>query len=141
MRRKVLSASKYAAAIHRSTICGSRQRHILPVTRRTAPFGFSMMLVVHKQRISAGVSLRRLTVKVSSSPSSKLAGVRILLLQPLGLLSQSGHAFLLGKFVGCVHHTLGLRTRGLGQPLGDVAHFMSTAALHQSLLAIHLLYG
>ena len=28
-----------------------------PVTRRTAPFGFSMMLVVHKQRMSAGVSL------------------------------------------------------------------------------------
>src|SRR3954471_8346153 len=32
-----------------------------------------MMLVVHKQRISAGVSLRRLTVKVSSSPSNRLA--------------------------------------------------------------------
>src|SRR3954470_18901305 len=70
MRRKDFSASRYADAIQRSTICGSRQRQILPVTRRTAPLGFSMMLVVHKQRISAGVSLSRLTVKVSSNPCS-----------------------------------------------------------------------
>ena len=33
--------------------------------RRTAPFGFSITLVLARQRISEGVSFSRLTVKVS----------------------------------------------------------------------------
>src|SRR3954468_21053253 len=124
MRRKDFSASRYADAIQRSTICGSRQRQILSVTRRTAPLGFSMMLVVHKQRISAGVSLRRLTVKVSSSPSSRLAAASgYCLLQPLGMLLEFGDAFFLGQFVSRVHHAVSFRTRGLGQALGDIVYF------------------
>jgi len=35
----------------RSTMSGSRQRVTRPVTRRTAAFGFSMILVLARQRI------------------------------------------------------------------------------------------
>jgi hypothetical protein len=50
----------------------SRQRQTRPETRRTAPFGFSMMLVIDKQRTSAGGNRSRFTIKVSSSPLSSL---------------------------------------------------------------------
>lgn len=51
------SASGNAAFAQRNTIRASRRRHTRLVTPRAEPTGLSMMSVLDRQRISAGVSV------------------------------------------------------------------------------------
>lgn len=69
-------------------------------------------------------------------------GIRVIALQPLGLLFHSGQALLLGELVGSHHDRLGLRLdRFVGEAIEDVAQLVRTAALHRSRLAEDLLDG
>src|SRR5689334_3679274 len=130
MRRKYFSASKYAEAIQRSTISGSRQRHILPVNSAYRSVGILNDVggaqAAHERRSEPEAIDREGLLQAFHQTGRR---IRILLLQPLSLLLEFGDAFFLRKFVSRVHHTLNLRARGLGQALGDIAHFVSTAVL------------
>ncbi len=72
-RLKRFSVLRKTAAIQRKTLLPLCQGVTLRVRMRTPARGVSMMLVVARQRCSAGGMLSRLTVKRSSRPSSRLA--------------------------------------------------------------------
>ena len=73
MRRKDRSALSMQAAVHRSTICPSRQRVTLRLVVRAMEIidstGFEVVSVLARRPSMP----RRATVNISSSPSSRLA--------------------------------------------------------------------
>jgi DNA-binding protein HU-beta len=67
-----MAASIMAAPVQRSAMEASFQRLTLRHTRRIVPFMFSMMLVHASERRSSAGKPRRVTVRISSSPSRML---------------------------------------------------------------------
>src|SRR5947208_838143 len=72
-RRKFFSTASSALALQRRIMLGPCQCLTRRVLAATSEKQFSMMLVLEKLRQSPGASLSFWTVKVSSSPSSRLA--------------------------------------------------------------------
>jgi hypothetical protein len=90
-----------------------------------------MMLVVHRQRISAGVRPSLLTVNVSSSPSSSEAAA-----SGYSVLSHAACVFSFASpssQVACKRPSSLSPLRGnfLGQPIGHVAHLVGPATLRR----------
>ena len=71
-RRKPLVASSMPAAVQRTAICASHQRFTFRQTCRITAFIDSMMFVDANDRRSSSGMPRRVTVRISSSPSRML---------------------------------------------------------------------
>ena len=114
-------ASSIAAAVQRKDIDAERQRFTLRFTRRTVPIMFSMMLVHAKDLLSSLGNPSRITVRISSNPSSRLR-------ETPGYFHASREvAAQLFGFIGVVHlpslakHTADRGMQRWVQPLDDVA--------------------
>ena len=88
-RRKFFSVARKAEAAHLFTIAPSRQRPTRRVRIRTPEQGLSIRFVLTRQRRRAGGRAKRLTVKISSRPSKRLAAASGCDLKPPGLLAQT----------------------------------------------------
>src|SRR5512132_3761511 len=82
------------AAVQRNAIAAFRHRFTLRQTRRKVPIMFSIELVQASERLSFTGKPRRMTVSISSSPSSAGGDTGRLLVKPTGEIAQQPLGFI-----------------------------------------------
>ena len=99
--------------------------------------GTLIRFVLTRQRRRPGGRAKRLTVKISSRPSKRLAARPDAHLKPPGLLAQTGNPLLRRQPPGRLHRRLHRVLQLLGQVVHHVLHLVVAAPLHRIVVPVH----